>query len=86
MIILNKTAKQYNVKASSKTARITIRLAPGMTELSEGDFDVLKEDPYYKSLVKDDLVSSQKDGGNKDTPKAKVSSKPKPKPAKEDNK
>lgn len=56
--VLNRTARQFNIKAMDKKGRrVVVRLVPGFNEVEDEHWNVCKEDDYVKSLKKDDKIN-----------------------------
>ena len=56
--IMNKTARQFNLKCVNKKNghRVTVRVAPGFNVVPDEHWNPMKDDPYVKSLKKEDKI------------------------------
>lgn len=55
--IINKTARQYNLKCiDSKGRRVTVRIAPGFNVVKDDHWDPFKKDPYALELKKANFI------------------------------
>lgn len=89
--VLNKTARQYNLKTVSQGTRFVVRLAPGFNVVEDAHWKAFEKDEYVLSLKKEGKVSfgAQEDDMELDvdpTVGAKSKSKADPVPKKKSNK
>lgn len=55
--IMNKTARQYNLKCIDKNGRrVTVRIAPGFNVVNDDHWGPFKTDKYVTDLRKKDLI------------------------------
>jgi hypothetical protein len=61
IIVLNTTARQYNLKTVSDGHRITVRMIPGHNEVPKDVWSKFDNDPYVVELKKENKLDWGKD-------------------------
>ena len=83
--IINKTARQFNIKVMGKNGhRVVVRIAPGFNVVNDDHWAPCKNDPYVKGLKqqgKIDFGKIQDDMELEMDPDTKAKSKSTPPPA-----